>query len=125
MVQITRFGKLVEDAQIDSGRRAVVVWGVVWYGGGGSFEGRQEESLEEGGSTLCHYSSRLLGPQYMTKALSDDWMFDHELSMAISFPKRITGPGGLQRRSMKCRSSNTALTITSDVRCKDAIALLK
>jgi hypothetical protein len=62
----------------------------------------------------------------MTKELSDDWMFDHDLSMAISFPKRITRPGGLQRRSMKCQSSNTPLAITLDVRCKvDAIAFLK
>lgn len=61
---------------------------------------------------------------YMTKALSDDWMLDHGfIDNDIIKAKRFTH-WWAQKRVFDLPLS-TPLTITSDVTCKDAISLLK
>jgi cystathionine beta-synthase len=61
---------------------------------------------------------------YMTKALSDDWMLDHGfVDNDVIKAKRYTS-WWAQKRVCDL-PLNTPLTITSDVTCKDAIALLK
>jgi cystathionine beta-synthase len=65
---------------------------------------------------------------YMTKALSDDWMSDHGfVDGDIIAPKNDHFLQTTWWASKKVyeMAINTPLTITSDVRCKDAIALLK
>jgi cystathionine beta-synthase len=62
---------------------------------------------------------------YMTKSLSDDWMLDHgfvdgEIIQPKTYPKQWWADCKVYEMPI-----NTPLTITSDVRCKDAIALLK
>lgn len=61
---------------------------------------------------------------YMTKALSDEWMLDHGF-----VDGDVIKPKNFQTWWAKDRVCdlplNTPLTITSDVTCKDAIALLK
>ena len=62
---------------------------------------------------------------YMTKALSDDWMVDHAfVDNKIIFPKNFQGSWWADKK-VKDLKLNSPLTITSDVTCKDAIALLK
>lgn len=61
---------------------------------------------------------------YMTKALSDDWMLDHGfVDNDVIKAKRFTH-WWAQKRVFDL-PLNTPLTITSDVTCKDAISLLK
>lgn len=61
---------------------------------------------------------------YMTKALSDDWMLDHGfIDNDVIKAKRFTH-WWAQKRVCDL-PLNTPLTITSDVTCKDAISLLK
>lgn len=61
---------------------------------------------------------------YMTKALSDDWMLDHGfVDNDIIKAKQYT-EWWAQKRVCDLPMS-TPLTITSDVSCKEAIALLK
>jgi CBS domain-containing protein len=61
---------------------------------------------------------------YMTKALSDDWMLDHHfVDNDVVKAKQYRAWWGQKR--VCDLPINTPLTITSDVSCKDAIALLK
>ena len=61
---------------------------------------------------------------YMTKALSDDWMLDHGfVDNDIIKTKRYTNWWAHKR--VFDLPLSTPLTITSDVTCKDAISLLK
>jgi cystathionine beta-synthase len=61
---------------------------------------------------------------YMTKALSDDWMLNHSfVDHDVIQPKRFKTWWAVKR--VCDLPMNTPLTITSDVTCKDAIALLK
>lgn len=63
---------------------------------------------------------------YMTKALSDDWMSDNGfVDGDIIQPKNYLSTTWWARKKVHEMTINTPLTITSDVRCKDAIALLK
>jgi cystathionine beta-synthase len=61
---------------------------------------------------------------YMTKALSDDWMVDHQFvdGDVIQRQQYQTWWANMQVHDMPL---STPLTITSDVTCKDAISLLK
>jgi len=62
---------------------------------------------------------------YMTKALSDDWMVNHNfIDNDIIVPRDFKSNWWAQKR-VKDLQLNTPLTITSEVTCKDAIALLK
>lgn len=103
----------------------------------------RDEGLLCGGSSgaaVCaalHYAPRL-GPgqrcvvilpdsvrNYMTKALSDDWMTDQGyIDGDVIQPKNYLATWWANRRVHEM-PINTPLTITADVRCKDAIALLK
>jgi len=64
---------------------------------------------------------------YMTKALSDDWMLDHGfVDNDIIQPKLFQTWWATKRVcDLHSVSNTTPLTITPDVTCKDAIALLK
>ena len=60
----------------------------------------------------------------MTKALSDDWMWDHGfVDGDVIKPKKYQSWWATKR--VCDLPLNTPLTITSDVLCKQAIALLK
>lgn len=62
---------------------------------------------------------------YMTKALSDDWMVDRGfVDNKTIVPKDFKGSWWADKK-VKDLKLNSPLTITSDVTCKDAIALLK
>ena len=61
---------------------------------------------------------------YMTKALSDDWMWDHGfVDGDVIKPKKYQSWWATKR--VCDLPMNTPLTITSDVLCKHAISLLK
>jgi cystathionine beta-synthase len=94
------------------------------------------------GSAVCaalHWAKRLLTTgqrcviilpdsvrNYMTKALSDDWMSDHGfVDNDIIQRKNYLTTCWWASKKVYEMAINTPLTITSDVRCKDAIALLK
>jgi cystathionine beta-synthase len=97
------------------------------------------------GSAVCaamHYAPQLLSsrstPQrciivlpdsvrnYMTKALSNDWMMDHGyIDNDIIQPKNYSSTWWSSKRVYEMGTIQTPLTITSDVLCKDAITLLK
>lgn len=97
------------------------------------------------GSAVCaamHYAPRLLTssqqPQrciiilpdsvrnYMTKALSNDWMMDHGyIDNDIIQPKNYSSSWWSSKKVYEMGTIQTPLTITSDVLCKDAITLLK
>jgi cystathionine beta-synthase len=63
---------------------------------------------------------------YMTKALNDDWMANNGfVDGDIIQPRLYHGTWWAKKRVYDLPTLNTPLTITSDVRCKDAIALLK
>lgn len=64
---------------------------------------------------------------YMSKALSDDWMLDHGfVDNKIIKNKQFSAWWAKKRVcDLPCINNNTPLTITSDVSCRDAIALLK
>jgi cystathionine beta-synthase len=63
---------------------------------------------------------------YMTKALNDDWMANHGfVDGDIIQPRSYHGTWWATKRVYDLPKLNTPLTITSDVRCKDAITLLK
>lgn len=62
---------------------------------------------------------------YMTKALSDDWMLDHGFVDHDVIQPKLVNAWWADRRVCDLPLSNTPLTITSNVTCKDAIALLK
>lgn len=63
---------------------------------------------------------------YMTKALSDDWMSDHGfVDGDVIKAKSSYGQTWWSSKKVYELPINTPLTITSNVRCKDAIALLK
>lgn len=63
---------------------------------------------------------------YMTKALSDDWMVDHGfVDHDVIQPKKRGQAWWADRRVCDLPLLSTPLTITSNVTCKDAIALLK
>jgi len=61
---------------------------------------------------------------YMTKALSDDWMADHNFCDGKIIQAKQYQSWWAQKRVCDL-PMNTPLTITSDVSCKDAISLLK
>jgi len=61
---------------------------------------------------------------YMTKALSDDWMLDHGFVDNDLIKTKMFTNWWAQKRVYDLPLS-TPLTITSDVTCKDAISLLK
>lgn len=61
---------------------------------------------------------------YMTKALSDEWMVDHEFVDDDIIKRKQYGAWWATKRVCDLEL-NTPLTISSCVRCKDAIALLK
>ena len=61
---------------------------------------------------------------YMTKALSDDWMVDHGFVDGQIIKRREYQTWWATKKVHELPIA-TPLTITSDVRCKDAIALLK
>lgn len=61
---------------------------------------------------------------YMTKALSDDWMLDHGFVDNDVIKAKLYTTWWAEKRVCDLPLS-TPLTITSDVTCKDAIALLK
>ncbi|KAL7489394.1 hypothetical protein ACHAW6_014998 [Cyclotella cf. meneghiniana] len=61
---------------------------------------------------------------YMTKALSDDWMIDHEFIDDDIIKKKRYKNWWAEKRVCDL-NLNTPLTISRNVRCKDAIALLK
>jgi cystathionine beta-synthase len=61
---------------------------------------------------------------YMTKALSDDWMVDHGYVDGDVITQKEYQAWWATRKVYEM-SIATPLTITSDVRCKDAISLLK
>jgi cystathionine beta-synthase len=61
---------------------------------------------------------------YMTKALSDDWMIDHNFIDGDIIKKKRYENWWAEKRVCDL-DLNTPLTISSNVRCKDAIALLK
>ena len=63
---------------------------------------------------------------YMTKALSNDWMMDHGyIDNDIIQPKNYSSTWWSSKRVYEMGTIQTPLTITSDVLCKDAITLLK
>lgn len=64
---------------------------------------------------------------YMSKALSDDWMLDHGfVDNKIIQTKQFSAWWAKKRVcDLPSINTNTPLTITSDVSCRDAIALLK
>ena len=63
---------------------------------------------------------------YMTKALSNDWMMDHGyVDNDIVQPKNYSSTWWSSKRVYEMGTIQTPLTITSDVLCKDAITLLK
>jgi cystathionine beta-synthase len=63
---------------------------------------------------------------YMTKALSDDWMLDHGFVDGTVIKAKLMYTTAWWATKRVCDLPlNTPLTITSDVLCKDAIALLK
>lgn len=64
---------------------------------------------------------------YMSKALSDDWMLDHGfVDNKIIKTKQFSAWWAKKRVcDLPSVNTNTPLTITSDVSCRDAIALLK
>lgn len=61
---------------------------------------------------------------YMTKALNDDWMIDHDFVDGDVIRPREYNSWWAKRRVCDIPLA-TPLTITSEVSCKDAIALLK
>ena len=61
---------------------------------------------------------------YMTKALSDDWMVDHGFVDGHVIKAKQYQSWWAKKRVCDL-PLNTPLTITSDVSCKDAISLLK
>ena len=61
---------------------------------------------------------------YMSKALSDDWMLDHGFVDHDVIQPKLIQTWWAEKRVCDL-PVNTPLTITSDVTCKDAIALLK
>ena len=61
---------------------------------------------------------------YMTKALSDEWMIDHEFVDNDIIKKKQYESWWANKRVCDLEL-NTPLTISSCVKCKDAIALLK
>ena len=61
---------------------------------------------------------------YMTKALSDEWMIGHEF-VDNDIIKKKQYEGWWATKRVCDLELNTPLTISSSVRCKDAIALLK
>jgi cystathionine beta-synthase len=63
---------------------------------------------------------------YMTKALSDDWMSDHGyIDGDVIKAKTSYGQTWWSAKKVYELPINVPLTITSNVRCKDAITLLK
>jgi cystathionine beta-synthase len=62
---------------------------------------------------------------YMTKALSDDWMSDHGFVDGTVIREKSFGNVWWATRKVHELSIQTPLTITEHVRCKDAISLLK
>jgi cystathionine beta-synthase len=94
------------------------------------------------GAAVCaalHYAPQLLTKSqrcvivlpdsvrnYMTKALSDDWMMDHGfLDHDIIQPKNYSTTWWAAKQVYEMGTIQAPLTITSNVRCRDAIALLK
>jgi CBS domain len=62
----------------------------------------------------------------MTKALSDDWMMDHGfIDHDIIQPKNYSTTWWASKKVYEMGTIQAPLTITSNVRCRDAIALLK
>jgi cystathionine beta-synthase len=62
---------------------------------------------------------------YMTKALSDDWMSDHGFVDGAIIREKSYGDAWWAARKVYELPINTPLTITEHVKCKDAISLLK
>lgn len=61
---------------------------------------------------------------YMTKGLSDDWMHDHGFADGSIIKKKTYETWWASKRVYDL-PLNTPLTITTSIRCKDAIKLLK
>mmetsp|Transcript_8557 Transcript_8557/g.18719 ORF Transcript_8557/g.18719 Transcript_8557/m.18719 type:complete len:528 (+) Transcript_8557:251-1834(+) len=61
---------------------------------------------------------------YMTKALSDEWMIDHEF-IDDDIVKKKKYENWWSNKRVCDLELNTPLTISANVKCKDAIALLK
>jgi cystathionine beta-synthase len=61
---------------------------------------------------------------YMTKALSDEWMINHDFVDGDVIKRKKYGSWWAKKRVCDLEL-NTPLTISSGVKCKDAIALLK
>ncbi|KAI2505535.1 pyridoxal-phosphate dependent enzyme [Fragilaria crotonensis] len=80
------------------------------------------ESLEEGQTCVVILPDSVRN--YMTKALSDDWMLDHGFVDNDVIKPKLFKTWWAEKRVCDL-PINTPLTITSDVTCKDAIALLK
>ena len=80
------------------------------------------ESLEEGQTCVVILPDSVRN--YMTKALSDDWMLDHGFVDNDVIQPKLFKTWWAEKRVCDL-PINTPLTITSDVTCKDAIALLK
>jgi len=80
------------------------------------------ECLEEGQNCVVVLPDSVRN--YMTKALSDEWMIDHEFVDNDIIKKKAYEDWWAAKRVCDL-ALNTPLTISSCVRCKDAIALLK
>jgi cystathionine beta-synthase len=80
------------------------------------------ECLEEGQTCVVILPDSVRN--YMTKALSDDWMLDHGFVDNDVIKPKLFKTWWAEKRVCDL-PINTPLTITSDVTCKDAIALLK
>ncbi len=61
---------------------------------------------------------------YMTKALSDEWMINHDFVDGDVIKRKKYGSWWAKKRVCDLEL-NTPLTISSGVKCKDAIELLK
>jgi cystathionine beta-synthase len=94
------------------------------------------------GAAVCaalHYAPKLLTKHqrciivlpdsvrnYMTKALSNDWMMDHGyIDYDLIQPKNYSTTWWSSKKVFEMGTIQTPLTITSDVSCRDAITLLK
>jgi len=79
-------------------------------------------SLEEGQTCVVILPDSVRN--YMTKALSDEWMLDHGFVDNDVIQPKLLKTWWAEKRVCDLPLS-TPLTITSDVSCKDAVALLK
>jgi len=81
------------------------------------------ESLDEGQTCVVILSDSVRN--YMTKALSDDWMINNGFVDHQVIKPKLYNSWWANQRVCDLPLANTPLTITADVTCRDAIALLK